>query len=1264
MKWLRLSLLLVVAATLIAAVALRERLLVGATEALRGLIEREASAALEAPLRVGTLHLTFVPPGLTADAVTLGEDGTIGSVRHVSAWLLLRTSLRQRRPVVEAEIDTVRLDLPALLDALPPPQDDAAVVLPAFRLRRVHGRDVHVRVTPDPHPMTAEASEVVGQVSAGRTGRLRFAGQALGARVERAGRTLSLSELAARGAETRRGWRLTGLTLRADGVELYGTPGTGALTLNGTLALPRLAFVADELADLHGTATISGSLEGALDAPQVHATVQVPSLAIGARELGELAATATVDRHQVQLASARLRGFAGAAEASGTLTLDEALTYSGRATWSGIDTRRAGALLPADLPGLASDGSVALAGTLEPLRVAVKGDGRFTPAGAAPITWRGGADYAAQDWQVDVELAQGAGNRAAVQARVEPGQRLGGTARVQVADPDALRGVLPIASLPNVRGNASASARLSGTLGAPQVDGELSARDLLYRGVRVDRVDGRFGADRQRLHTDGIIAAIGGGEATLRGTVALDPAVDNAWSVHAARIDGALVTALARELGGVSLPIAGGTLTADATASGPWSRIRLGGGAALQKFWLGRERIERAALTLQASGGRWVADATIGNRADQLLTAHGEGAIGGAISATANGDWTLTSLQQGEQAEMGGAIHLTAALRGQPAGLDGTAELRTDGLVLGGRPIGAVRLAAQAVRGRWTADLTMLDGSFTARGEVRPAPGMPFSVDGAWRDADLAHLISDKSEARIDSSGTVQVRGRLDDARNAEINVDVPVLRIIQGERTLAAQAPLRLSCRRGLCTLAPLTWSGGSGNLTIGGEAGFDGRLRLTMDGEGSVGLLELLGDPIESATGRFRVNALVLNGPGGLRTSGTLTLERAGIDAGLPVSVTRTDGRLTLDGTRIRIDQLDGRIGTGTYRIGGVIDLVNGPDVTWQLTDVGAVAAPSLEVEVSGKGTIDGSWDAPRLAGEVLIHRMLYDRDINLVDFLPSFNRALARAPRPPGARELLLDLRIHAPAQLFVENNVARIEGRADLRLTGTANRPVVSGRVEALDGTITFRSREFELQGATADFRPEMGMVAAINASAESVIETRDATYTVGIQVTGTTENPRVTLSSDDPSLSQTDIATLITVGRTASQMRSAGGGFSAWDALGFVPHELTGAVEGPAKQFLPIDRIEFESVYSRTTGNFEPQIKIGKDLSDNLAVSVGQTFGISSRTSVEAEYRLGPRVSIPLLWESQTETEAGAFGGGVRVRYEFWRVTPFTLLGGQ
>ena len=1270
MKWLRLLGLIIVVAALIAVVGLRHRLLDTAARALRAIAEREASLALNAPLVIGDLRLSLVPLGLEASDIALGTDGAIGRVAHLSAQLRVRTSLRQRRPVLDMEVDRPSLDLPALLKALPQPQTPEPVVLPAFRLRRVRLRGAAVQLTDDPDALHATAPELTGRLTADSpSGHLRFRVHASGPELRRGARRLVLDQAEARGGEAADGWRLQTLEVRGEGIELHGVPRAQAMALSGEVDLAQLVFFADELASLHGTVAIDGTLDGPLDEPSLQATVRVPGLQIGDRGLGDVEVTAQLDRHGLTVDAARLRGLGGEAEASGSLTFASDVPYRGRVRWSGLDARQTAALLPAELPaelpGLSADGSAELQGTLTPLLVDASGAGRFLVAAstARPIGWRGSATYAAPGGRLAVEVTQGAGNRAGVQATIGGRGELGGTLTAQVADPDGLRGVLPVASLPNVRGSAGATAQLSGTLEDPRLQGELRARDLVVADVRVARTDGRFTLDRRALRSEAITLAIGGGSASLAGVVALDAATDNAWTLRAAGVDGGVVSAASSAVAGVSLPITGGTLTANATAQGPWQRIRVNGTAALDRFWLGRERIEHVGATVRAEGGRWSGDATVRNRTGQHLDLRGEGQIGGAIALDGGGAWTLTSLQHGEQAEMAGSLTLAASLRGMPSSLSGTAELRAESLVLDGRPIGAVRVTAQATRGRWDAETVLLDGAFTARLQVRPEPGMPFVLDGAWRDANLAHLLSDQLEARIESSGTLRASGRLAELSQAEATLQATALQFAAGDTALVSDAPLTITCRRGTCTLARVSLRGADSTLSVAGDFGSDGRLRLVIDGTGDLVLLELLGEPIESARGRYTINATVTHGAAGLSITGNLAFDKVGIDAGLPVAVTRAQGRLSLDGTSIFINELSGRVGTGTFRVTGGLDLRSGPDLGWELHDVGAVPLPSLEIELSGHGTVTGGWGSPLVAGEVLVHRMLYDNDIEFTDFLPSFNRALASAPRAAGSHEIRLDLHVLAPAQLFVENNVARIEGRADLRLSGTAARPILAGRVEALDGEVRLRGRTFELLGATADFRPDLGFGAALNISAESSIDTRDATYTVGVRVTGTTQNPRVLLSSDDPGLSQTDIATLIAVGRTTAQLRDGGGGFSAFDALNFVPRQITEGVQDGARQLLPIDRIEFESTYSRSTGAFEPQLKLGKDLTDNLSVSVGQTFGVASRTSVEAEYRLGPRVSIPLLWESQTDTEAGAFGGGIRLRYEFWRVTPFTLLSG-
>ncbi|MGH7787748.1 MAG: translocation/assembly module TamB domain-containing protein, partial [Candidatus Binatia bacterium] len=621
--------------------------------------------------------------------------------------------------------------------------------------------------------------------------------------------------------------------------------------------------------------------------------------------------------------------------------------------------------------------------------------------------------------------------------------------------------------------------------------------------------------------------------------------------------------------------------------------------------------------------------------------------------------WPLTALQQGALAESGGTLSLDAALTGPLLALNGSATLRADGLIAGERAIGRVEVDAVATRGRWEWSTALFDGLVRLRGRLTPDAGWPLVVDGEWNEANFGPLLAPDTDVAAISTGTLNVSLRLTDPTRFDATVALQHLRIVNGAYEVTSVRPARLECRRGACTLNELALRGPDTDLRASGRAGADGSVSLRLEGNGDLRLLELAGDAVESARGGFTLDLEVHRARNRWDVDGQVRFDKAALDVGGPAAITRASGRLTLRGTTVHIDQLDGRIGTGSFAVQGAIDLARGPDLTWTLTDVGVDLLPSLEAELSGRGGFDGVWEHMRLSGEIDIARMLYDRDIQLLDFLPTLNRELADAPRPPAARRLDLDLHIVAPGELYIENNIARIEARADLRVTGTADRPQLYGRIEALDGTVTVSSRVFELQGGTVDFRPELGLTAALNITLESTIDTRDATYVVDVRVTGTTREPRVVMSSDDPSLSPTDVATLVAVGQTATQFSQGGdAGFS----IG-LPGVLADPLQQGARQLLPIDRITFESTYSRSTGTFEPQIKLGRDLTDEIAVSLGQTFGLESRTSVEAEYRLTPRVFLTASWESQTSSQEGAFGAGARVRYEFWRVTPYTMLMG-
>src|SRR5690606_21596145 len=124
---------------------------------------------------------------------------------------------------------------------------------------------------------------------------------------------------------------------------------------------------------------------------------------------------------------------------------------------------------------------------------------------------------------------------------------------------------------------------------------------------------------------------------------------------------------------------------------------------------------------------------------------------------------------------------------------------------------------------------------------------------------------------------------------------------------------------------------------------------------------------------------------------------------------------------------------------------------------------------------------------------------------------------------------------------------------------------------------------------------------IDFMAESVIESGDVPYGVQVRVSGTTSDYRVTLGSED-GLSQTDIASLIAFGRTASEMQEGGaaGGGVTMDALaGLAGGQVGKMLAGEVREILPFDEVELRPGVSPSTGEFEPQIRVGKYITEDL-----------------------------------------------------------------
>jgi translocation and assembly module TamB len=126
--------------------------------------------------------------------------------------------------------------------------------------------------------------------------------------------------------------------------------------------------------------------------------------------------------------------------------------------------------------------------------------------------------------------------------------------------------------------------------------------------------------------------------------------------------------------------------------------------------------------------------------------------------------------------------------------------------------------------------------------------------------------------------------------------------------------------------------------------------------------------------------------------------------------------------------------------------------------------------------------------------------------------------------------LDIRLQAPDELYVSGMGLDSEWRADLRITGTSDAPLIAGEMELARGTLDFAGRSFDLESGRISFTGRTATNPTLRVAAASEV---DGT-TVRVNIRGTGQNPDITFSST-PALPQDEIMARILFGNSIGEL---------------------------------------------------------------------------------------------------------------------------------
>jgi len=442
-------------------------------------------------------------------------------------------------------------------------------------------------------------------------------------------------------------------------------------------------------------------------------------------------------------------------------------------------------------------------------------------------------------------------------------------------------------------------------------------------------------------------------------------------------------------------------------------------------------------------------------------------------------------------------------------------------------------------------------------------------------------------------------------------------------------------------------------GYLTVKGSGKLNKDLRLEADGNIPFKILPMLTDAVSDATGETRFS---------LKVNGSLSTPNLIINAdikdggmtipGLFQKLHDINGGVRITSNAIVVDGIKGMLDTGKFEFNGAIDLDRYQPSTIGLklkVDNLPISIPDLlDVRLNSELDVRGSSEKSLIKGYVELLEGTYDKDVrlNLIESIGQESReeTLVTSKTPwPIFNNMILDCRIRYRDPFVVDNNIALLAIKPDLKIHGTVNQPLISGRAEVESGTVYFQRNEFNVKKGVIDFINPYKIEPTIDIQSEAKIRE----WTIFLKISGTPDTLRLDMTSD-PSEREEDILSLLISGKTTQELIAREGG-SSLSPKQMLADVLAESVQKEIKDATGLDVVAVEYNEAKDAeASDEVKVTVGKELSKRVSVKYGvQTKNAQVIQKVITEYKL----LETLLMNAFQDTE-GHYGGGIQFRLEF------------
>jgi translocation and assembly module TamB len=467
---------------------------------------------------------------------------------------------------------------------------------------------------------------------------------------------------------------------------------------------------------------------------------------------------------------------------------------------------------------------------------------------------------------------------------------------------------------------------------------------------------------------------------------------------------------------------------------------------------------------------------------------------------------------------------------------------------------------------------------------------------------------------------------------------------LARNNQTLKLQKPSEMTFHSGLKSLSPINLRGPDQSLDItqrGSVLNFNGKL-LLRPFQFLVPFLENLNGQLQFDFGvNLNASRLSLAGDGSLK-NGLVQLK------GFPYPIKEINASLDFSQSKLIIGSVSAQLNQSPITGYGYINFLSSENIDVNIqaesTRVDLEFPPQMQTSGLVKVKLSGQWMPYTFKVDYNIEQGLVTKEFSGGEEDMKLTLAPSRYLPPQQLNQqsptLLLDVNAKFPKGIIIKNSLLEGTATGDLRITGSPEIPVITGRVDITQGSkLYFKDKPFDILTGFVIFNPGDQKSADINPEIFINASARVTDYDISVLISGQAKTLSIKPTSQPP-LSESDIFSLLALGFTSSNQDQNLTSDTQQKQTGL---EVIAALSNQSKFNKQIQEklglnVQIAPSVDSTKNIAVPKVVVSRKLTKKINASYSRPLtGSQQSNEVKLQWLFHPDYSLNLNYQNQTDT---------------------------